>query len=272
MIVEMQDRGDLADQVQDALRDVSRTAIEPRFATLLAEEIVEKSPGEVVTIADREAEVLLEGRLGAILPGIPFVGEEACSRDPTRLRGIHADYAWLVDPLDGTANFVEGSTDWAVMVALLMNGEPISSWIWQPMTGQMYVAGRGEGAYRNGQRLRSEPRAPSAVDLRGAVLSRFLDEPTAAAVARNQHRFGELSAGRRCAGTEYPALIEGDKDFVLFWRTLPWDHAPGALLVREAGGIASRPDGSPYQPSTEHIGLLAAADERTWSLAHGLLD
>lgn len=107
--------------------------------------------------------------------------------------------------------------------------------------------------------------------LHGAVLSGFLDAETAAAVIGNRGRFGGISSGRLRAGVEYPSLIEGLEDFVLFWRTLPWDHAPGALLVEEAGGTARRPDGSRYSPTVDGAGLLVAADDTTWSIARELL-
>jgi fructose-1,6-bisphosphatase/inositol monophosphatase family enzyme len=62
---------------------------------------------------------------------------------------------------------------------------------------------------------------------------------------------------------EYPRIVEGEADFLLFWRTLPWDHAAGALLLSEAGGVASRPDGTSYRPDDDRLGLLAAADAFT---------
>ena len=261
----------LIERVAAVVREVSESAIEPRFTALQDGDVEEKSAGEVVTVADREAEALLTAHLEAILPGVPVVGEEGCAADPARLAALDADWVWLVDPLDGMANFVAGSPDWAVMVALVAGGTSVASWIWQPVAGRLYLAERGGGAYCNGSVLRSEPRPAEEGRLRGAILSRFFDPATTAAVARNSGRFGEITSGRLCSGVEYPALIEGIEDFVLFWRTLPWDHAPGVLLVEEAGGIGRRPDGSPYRPGVAGVGLLVAADARTWNVARQLL-
>lgn len=257
--------------VEALVREVSQSVIEPRFAALGEGDVEEKSLGEIVTVADREAEALITTRLEAILPGVPVVGEEACAADPGRLTALDADRAWVVDPLDGTANFVAGSPDWAVMVALVANGEVAASWIWQPVARRMYVAERGGGAYCNGSVVHTGLRPTDSKRLHGAVLSGFLDAETAAAVIRNRGRFGGISSGRLCAGVEYPSLIEGLEDFVLFWRTLPWDHAPGVLLVEEAGGTARRPDGSGYSPTVDRVGLLVAADDTTWSIARQLL-
>ena len=261
----------LTELVAAAVREVSETVIEPRFNALLDGDVEEKSPGEIVTVADRDAEMLLTTRLEGMLPGVPVIGEEACAVDPGRLGALGAERVWLVDPLDGTPNFVAGSPDWAVMIALLEAGATVASWIWQPIVQRMYLAERGAGAFCNGVRLQTGSRPSDASDLHGAVLSRFLDPVTAKTVTRNTSQFAAIASGRRCAGVEYPALIDGDTDFVLFWRTLPWDHAPGVLLVEEAGGTGRRPDGSRYRPGADGVGLLVAADSATWDLASQIL-
>jgi fructose-1,6-bisphosphatase/inositol monophosphatase family enzyme len=158
------------------------------------------------------------------------------------------------------------------MVALLEAGVTVASWIWQPSNQRMYTAARGEGAWCDGRRLRSPTRAASAHQLRGAVHTGFLDPERAALVERNRNRFADVRPGRHCAGVDYPRLIEGDRDFVLYWRTLPWDHAPGALLAHEAGAVALRPDGSTYDLTDDTPGLLVAGDRACWALARGILD
>lgn len=263
---------DLIDRVALILREVSAEAIEPRFGALASGDVRSKAPGELVTIADEEAEELLAKRLGGLLPGTPVVGEEACASDPDLIRALNGDRAWLVDPLDGTANFVAGSPDWAVMVALVDRGATVASWIWRPLEALMYVAESGAGATRNGSPLRRSPASPDASNLRGAMLRRFLDGPTQAAVDRNTHCFAEVTGGARCAGVDYPAVLDGLRDFVLFWRTEPWDHAPGALLADESGTTVRRLDGSSYRPTQTAVGLLVAADDGAWSAARRILD
>jgi fructose-1,6-bisphosphatase/inositol monophosphatase family enzyme len=95
------------------------------------------------------------------------------------------------------------------------------------------------------------------------VLRRFLSPDARRAVGENEVRFGDLTPRTTCAGVEYPRIVEGQADFLLFWRTLAWDHAAGALLLTEAGGVALRPDGSTYRPDDDRFGLLAAADATT---------
>ena len=263
---------DVVDRVAAAIREVSATTIEPRFRALTSEDVHEKSPGEVVTVADREGERLLARRLVDLLPGVPVVGEEACAEDGSLVRALQGERAWLLDALDGTSNFVAGSGDWAVMVALVDHGSPVASWIWRPSDQRLYLAELGAGATCNGRLLARRPAAHVPPRrLRGTVLTRYLDPPAAAAVERNRERFGPLAPGHRCAGIDYPLLAEGGIDFLLFWRTLPWDHAPGTLLVQEAGATVRRLDGTSYLPTQTTLGLLSAADDTTWGRARGLL-
>jgi fructose-1,6-bisphosphatase/inositol monophosphatase family enzyme len=258
--------GSLVERVAAVLREVAAEIIEPRFDNLADGDVEEKAPKELVTTADTESERLLVRRLGEILPGVPVVGEEATWADggvPSELLS-EAPRAWLVDPVDGTSNFVAGSADWGVMAALVERGRPVVSWIWRPVDRRLYVAERGGGAWVNGARIHRSPAPADPSRLRGGVLRRFLDEATLDTVDRNAGRFAEVTSGRMAAAVEYPLLAEGEEDFALFGATLPWDHAPGVLLVEEAGGVARRPDGSPYLPAGTEGGLLVAAGEETW--------
>lgn len=253
------------------MREASATEIEPRWNQLRDGDIRSKSAGELVTVADEAAEAMLTTRLRDLTPSIPVVGEEACSVDPALLKQLAGASAWLVDPVDGTSNFIDGGTDWSVMVALVRGGQTCLSWIWRPLADRMYIAERQAGAQCNGIAIhRSPPAATGGAELRGAVFTRFFDRDRAATIASNSGRFGSVVEGS-CAGFDYPALVDGGRDFLLFWRSLPWDHAPGTLLVQESGGYSRRLDGTDYRPAEESFGLLSAADEETWHRAKGLL-
>ena len=259
------------DKVGVILREVSAEAIEPRFDALRDADVRFKAPGELVTVADEEAERQLKARLGGLIPEAVFVGEEEFSDGSALPDALRGEKIWLVDPLDGTANFVSGSPRWAVMVALVQQGETCAAWIWQPGPKLMYQAEVGAGATRNGTAVVRQPAPLAAPDLRGSALTKFLDAPTAERVHMNRHRFGSIGPGTTSAGIDYPMLIEGEQDFVMFWRTLPWDHAPGALLVTEAGGCVRRLNGDPYSPTQMRYGLLAAAGRGTWQVVRDTL-
>lgn len=260
------------DLVGNTLREAAATAIAPRFRALSAYEIDEKSPGEVVTVADREAEAIITSRLREVLPGVPVVGEEAVAADPTLLAAVRdAPAAWLVDPLDGTANFVAGDSHWAVMVALVRNGKTVASWIYRHTDQRLYIAERGAGAWCDGTRLACRTERAGVESLRGAVLRRFLTDDERVQMLPRFKRFAAVTDGYSCAGYEYPAIIESEQEFALFQRVLPWDHAPGVLLLIEAGGVARRPDGSPFDLDHSRRGLLLAASPGVWNRVRDML-
>ncbi|PYC80909.1 inositol monophosphatase [Streptomyces tateyamensis] len=261
------------EKVAEILTEASAEAVEPRFRALAAGDVMEKAPGDVVTVADRDAERIISRRLRELLP-LPVVGEEAVAADPALARALHNEPAcWLVDPVDGTANFVAGRPDFAVMASLIRDGEAVAAWIWQPMTRTSYAAELGAGAWRDGRRLTRPPAAAQPAQWRGSI-KRYLRKPGLfPGLHRRTPPFGELTEGRRSAGMEYPQVADGGLEFLLYWRTLPWDHAPGSLLVRETGGVSARLDGSPYRadPPGGEDGLLVAADPQVWERTRNIL-
>lgn len=258
-------------RVGPILREAAEAAILPRYRRLTAGEVEEKAPGDPVTVADREAERLIAARLPALHPGSRVVGEEACAADPRLLDGLGEGAVWLVDPLDGTANFAAGRGPFAVMVALLVAGGIRGAWILDPLGGHLREAAPGAGAFLDGRRVRvadtadpsDGPRRPA-----GALSTRFMPPEVRARVEAGiggpgDGALGPVRAGLMCAGAEYPSLAEGGTDFGVFWRALPWDHAPGALYLREAGGVVERWDGDPYEPARPGEGLIAARSPAT---------
>jgi fructose-1,6-bisphosphatase/inositol monophosphatase family enzyme len=262
------------DRVESIVREVAATIVVPRFRTLQASEIEEKAPGELVTIADRESEIALAAQLTALLPGSRVVGEESVAADPTIMDRIHGpEPVWIIDPIDGTANFASGKEPFALMVALVRDGTPILAAIFEPMSETMSLAEAGAGATINGVPAVMPGGLVAEGDLRGSVLTRFLPPDLRLRVSEGGSRIGELLPGHHCAAREYPDIIRGRQHFALFWRALPWDHVPGALLVREAGGVIRRFNGDDYDLTKSGQGLLAARDTEVFDLVrHALLD
>ena len=132
------------------LKDVAEEVINPRFRALAAGEIHEKRPGDLVTDADREAEVLITAALSDAYPDAVVLGEETFAGDPALMgRYAAADHAFTVDPVDGTKNFVHGSKDHAVMVSETVDGAAVRAWLWQPQHEVGFVAERGAGTWRH---------------------------------------------------------------------------------------------------------------------------
>lgn len=255
----------MLDQVAELIREVAATVVLPRFRHLAADEIVQKAPGDLVTIADRESEQALTRGLTALLPGSLVVGEEAVAADKRVLDRLSDRGAvWIVDPVDGTNNFAAGKTPFAVMVALVRDGEPVASWILDPVGDHLTVAEAGSGAYRDGVRVKTRTDDPGAAALRGVVARHYLPDRLRTVATANAPAFGEVTNGRHCAGYEYPAVALDEQQFVLFWRILPWDHVPGSLIIREAGGTVLHLDGTPYRPTDSERGMLVAANDEIW--------
>ncbi|MEV7430771.1 inositol monophosphatase [Nocardioides sp. NPDC092400] len=252
------------DEVLAMLQEVAAQVITPRFQRLSEDDISSKShPGDLVTVADREAEVLITERLLAAYPRALVLGEEAASADPGVLdRFRDADHAFTVDPVDGTRNFVKGSPDHAVMAAELRGGEVVRSWIWQPQHRAAYVAERGAGAWRNDVRVH---RPPVGDGLLGITSRRGW-------IGRALGTLRTLELSWRCCGVDYPAIVDGRADYALYKKTKPWDHAPGSLLVAEAGGHVGTFRGEPYRPQgPAPSGLVVAADRATYDVVRGLV-
>jgi len=252
----------LATHVEALLRDVAARAIMPRYRALQAHEIVEKTPGEIVTRADREAEAMLRNALARIDSRARIVGEEAASADETLLDGIDEGLVWLVDPLDGTANFARGSGPFGVMVALIADGAPLAGWLLDPVSGRLCHAERGGGAWIDGERV--EVRAPGRLRPVAALATQFMGERHRTRIHRAATHDFTLEPIPRCAAAHYPLLVTGAHDLALFQRILPWDHAAGVLFLTEAGGHATHWDGSDYRVGSGRAGILAAASERMW--------
>ena len=127
--------------VSALLVDVAARVVLPRWRRLASHEIFDKGHGDLVTVADREAERELGAALAAATPGALIVGEEAVAEGVTNLADLAgAGHAWLIDPVDGTGNFAHGSPDFAVMVAEVVGGATERAWIWQPVHERLYVA------------------------------------------------------------------------------------------------------------------------------------
>lgn len=262
----------MIDKVETLMREVAASVVLPRFRHLAQGEITEKRPGDIVTVADREAEARLTAGLTALLPGSRVVGEEAAAAEPALLSVVsEPGPVWVVDPIDGTTNFASGHEPFAVMVALLKDSATTTSWILDPMSGQMAVAERGAGASVSGVRVTSPGHRPPPHELRGSSFSRYTPTDIRAGIASAAGAVGQVLPGRNCAGYEYPAIVRDEQNFAFFWRTLPWDHAPGVLFVEESGGVAWRLDGSPYEVTDDRYGLLVAQNQYIWDVVRSTL-
>ena len=273
MMLDSRTIADLQDRVADVMREAAATAILPRLGKLQEAETFEKTPGEIVTVADYESERILSERLLTLLPEAEVVGEEACAAELGLLDKLADPLVWIVDPLDGTPNFAAGKAPFGIIVALAEAGRTNAGWLYDPLQDRLCFAGRGSGAwirYGNNPAERLRTPAPTGRPI-AALATQFmpaeLREPLVAAAAEHF----ELRPIPRCAAEHYPRLCLGENHVALFQRTLPWDHAAGALLLEEAGGQVNRWSGRPYQFDDDDVGILAATSGKVWQSAADVL-
>ncbi|MEV7438633.1 inositol monophosphatase family protein [Streptomyces griseoviridis] len=257
--------------VEKAIREAAATEIMPRFRTLAAHEVDQKTgPHDLVTDADRLAERYLTEVLGELLPGSVVVGEEAVHADPAVYEAIQgATPVWIVDPVDGTRQFVGGDTGFCTLVALARHGELLASWTYAPARDQLATAVRGQGAFLDGERLRAGI-PDTGRDLRVATSH---PDYTTDAQKRILHTLSvDGVAPRPCgsAGLEYLAVARGELDATAFSWEAAWDHAAGLLLVEEAGGTQLTVTGEPFRITGGNaLPFTAARDTAT---AHRVRD
>lgn len=253
------------DEISEFILTVAKTEIMPRFQNLKEHEVIMKSQGEFVTAADLATEKAIKNMLLSLYPHAIVTGEEEITKSPQRLAElIHADCGFLIDPIDGTNNFIKGNERFAVMVVAMEKGINVASWIYLPALDKLGVAMRGAGAFLNGQRIILRQCPGNINELIGAAHINRMPEKTRKIARKNLKLFKE-NRPAFCAGYDYICLIEGIKHFSSYYRTLLWDHLPGTLLYEEAGGYVRRLDGTLYTANNDGVGLLCAPDQQTWN-------
>ncbi|HTI01524.1 MAG TPA: inositol monophosphatase family protein [Acidisoma sp.] len=259
------------------MREAARREILPRFRQFDTCDVRTKSgPLDLVTDADVAAERHITAGIHRLFPGALVVGEEATAADPTLLAKIAgADLAVVVDPVDGTANFAAGLPLFGVMAAVIRNGEIVASVIHDPIGDDAALAVRGIGAWMeapSGKRF--DLRVAEAVPLEcmtGAINWRYMKEPQRSRLLSQLPRFA-TTWDYRNAAHEYRLLAQGFAHVAVFARMMPWDHAPGWLIHREAGGYSARLDGSPYTPTETDGGIILAPDRDSWDVVRALIE
>lgn len=256
--------------VEELIRETAEQDILPHFRSLKQGDVTEKSPGDVVTIADLAAERRLSTGLSKMLPGSVIVGEEMVHENPDILKRLEGEASvWVIDPLDGTNNFAAGKNTFAIMISLVIQGRTCAGWIFDPLGNRMAMGEVGAGCFVNKTRM-TIVKAPAPEKMHGGIMTKFLPDNLRGTAESSKALFAKVSA-TMCAGHEYLSLLTGNTHFKLYYRTHPWDHAAGAMLYTEAGGYGARLDGMAYLPTVDGIGLLLATDKDAWQIVHDLV-
>ncbi len=250
-------------------RTVAKAEILPRFRALDVGDISSKSRADdLVTVADISAEAALVARLSARYPDAEFVGEEAGLNPEDRAKALSARLCFVIDPVDGTYNFVNGLAVFGTILAAVSEGETLFGLLYDPVLDDWVVARKGHGAWYGRPegdltRLKFPPTAPEEKLTGFLTISQFPED--------EQPRMAKslVGAGRVtsliCSCHEYRQVLIGRAGFVMNAYLNVWDHAAGSLAIREAGGVARLLDGRDYAPSLYEGRLLIARNDEVWA-------
>lgn len=258
-------------ELADKVRQAAWQEILPRFQQVRDLDVRAKADAtDLVTAADEGAERFLKREIETIVPGVLFVGEESASQDPGLLDWLdHAEMAIVVDPLDGTANFVAGMPLFGVMAAVVHRGKPVAGVIYDPMSDDWVMAEKGSGAFLirpDGTERRLAVSTPAPLpEMVGYVSTDFLPSAVKPDILARLAKV-RLFSSHRCAAHMYRAFAGGHGHFVMLDRLTPWDHLAGTLIATEAGGYVACLDGSSYNATKRTGALLTATDPDSWQI------
>ncbi len=260
------------EHVAGLIAEIAREEVKGKLGLLSRGEISEKSAGDFVTSADLAVERRLGAALIDYLPEAAVLGEEAVGAGRASVASLAEDRLhWVIDPIDGTGNFAMAMPLCAVIVALVRKDEVLAGWLHDPFGERTFMGGLGGGAWSNGNRLACH-RPDDLRLMNGSVYGRIFRERDGFrdTWGRGRKHMGAIF-NARCVGHEHMARLAGLGHFGCYSRLLPWDHAAGFLLHKEAGGVGRLITGAPYRPSDPSVAGLLAPDVDVWNKLHELL-
>jgi myo-inositol-1(or 4)-monophosphatase len=238
-----------------AVRKAAR-AVQRDYGELSQLQVSQKAPGDYVTAADKRCDKILREELAKARPGYSFLTEETGV-----VKGADPDHRFIIDPIDGTMNFMHAVPFFAITIALERKDELVAAITYNPVSDEMFVAEKGGGAFINNKRLRVAQRR----DIHDTLVSYEVPHRGGKELPLSRAEISVLQAkvvgirGTGSAALSLAYVAAGRFDAAIVRNVNSWDIAAGILLVREAGGFISDPDGQRNPMETGNI-LAANAD------------
>ncbi|WP_191061335.1 inositol monophosphatase family protein [Geminicoccus harenae] len=203
--------------------------------------IEKKGRQDLVSRADRETETLIREHIAALFPEDGFLGEEFGASGAK-------DRMWIIDPIDGTANYLAGLDYWGVLLAYVENGKPTLAFTYDPNRDELWTAEAGKGAFLNGQRIHCAPTAQADEATMALSFNFKLDPPVYTDMLEAAIRKGMDHRRLGSSALKLGYVADGRFDACVSMLTNAWDVVPGLLLVKEAGGCVTdfTAGGHPY--------------------------
>ncbi len=233
----------------NAVRKAAR-GVQRDFGEIANLQVSVKGPGNFVTAADKRCEKIIREELEKARPGYSFLMEESGA-----VSGSDGDHRWIIDPIDGTTNFIHSIPFFALSVALERKSDLIAAVTYNPITDELFTAERGQGAFLNNRRLRVAARKGLADSVVAWGIPSIGDEDRHAQFQREMTRLQPKVAAIRQMGSaalELAYVAAGRIDVMQGRGLQPWDSAAGILMVREAGGVTMSVEGDkpPFETGT----------------------
>ncbi|MEM5476949.1 inositol monophosphatase [Pacificibacter sp. AS14] len=249
----------------NAVRSAGQNIIVPGFRNLSPDQVATKTDQyDFVTTADKEAELTITKAARGIWPDALIVGEEAVADTPEILDHLDSsDVSIIIDPIDGTGNFVCGLPVFGTIVAVCRQGVPVFGLLYDPLADTWIYAVQGAGVRfvdpSGAERALPKPPLRAKEDSRGYVPIHLFLPQDRDALASKITKFARATT-LSCSCHEYRQIALAGADFCLSPSPKPWDHAAGALIATEGGGVAVSETGAPYRPGVPSSQLLVLAN------------
>ncbi len=226
--------------------------VKSEIAKFSREQASEKGPNDFVTHVDRRSEEMIKNRLNSEFPELPIVCEESGGKS-----GTDGDY-WLVDPLDGTTNFIHGLPFFCVSIALASGGRPEIGVIYDPMHDELFASKRDEGVWLNDQPIEVSSNGDFGKCLIVTGIPAKFKDQAGKYLEAHERIFNSAASMRRTGSAALDLSYVACGRFDGYWEPFlsPWDMAAGVLLVETAGGAVSDEHGQPW--TLDSKGIIAA--------------
>ena len=245
------------EDIRTILYEISKKIILPKFRNLSDNDIKFKNNVDIVTSVDIEVENKLKNILTNLLLNSLFIGEESFHKNSKILNSYKENqYCWTVDPIDGTNNFAKGLSKFAIMIGLTYRKKIIQSWIYKPLSEEFIYAQSGSGTFINNKKILITKKNIFNKSI-GSISSKYWDNNNINEINLIQNYCKKVNS-YGCIGFEYINIVKEIRDFAVLSKLYPWDHIPGTLILKEAGGSISHFDNTDYSFFLEKNNLVVA--------------
>ena len=270
LIIEKENiRKEIINYISDLLVEVNELIILKYYKNLSSKHINTKSSDDdYVSIADKESEIYIVKNLIGFLNINQYIGEETSysNKDDYKSFEKNALY-WVIDPIDGTKNYINGKNEFCSMISLVFNSIPIASFVYYPLKNLLVYAFKGFGAYsleiKTKKIIQLRIQQNSFANIVGSGGTKGIQEPLRQKVLQNLRKYtNRLFIGS--AGIEAIMLASNETQFVFHGRVTPWDHSPLDLIIKESGGCVYMLNDKAEFNIFSRGPILAASNDQIW--------